>query len=101
VAESAAFKAPGESDGKRWLTYAAGALLIFGMLWFVYRQLTVPVTIKAKDERTITAAPDLLPPPPPPPPPPPEPQEKPPEPTETPARCPCANADGCSPFSRQ
>ena len=84
MADQAAFKAPGESDAKRWVTYVIGGLLILGILWFVYRQLTVPVTIKAKDERTITAAPDLLPPPPPPPPPPPEPQEKPPEPTETP-----------------
>lgn len=92
MAEPAAFKAPGDSEAKRFAIYAVGALLVLGVLWFIYAQLTQPVTIKVKDERTITAAPDLLPPPPPPPPPPPEPVEKPPEPTEAPTPTPEAAA---------
>ncbi|MFM9976625.1 MAG: hypothetical protein ACKVOP_01075 [Sphingomonadaceae bacterium] len=92
MAEPAAFHEPGDSAAKRWAIRIVGGLLILGILWFIYSQLTQPVTIKAKDERTITAAPDLLPPPPPPPPPPPEPIEKPPEPTEAPTPTPEAAA---------
>ncbi len=84
MAETGDFTPEGESDKRQTAYIVAGALLLALLLWFVYDQLTQPVTKKVKTDETVMAAPDLLPPPPPPPPPPPEPQEKPPEPTEAP-----------------
>lgn len=81
---TAAFHDPGDNPTRRILTYVGGGLLLLAALWFIYSTLTTPVNRRVDPDRTVTAAPDLLPPPPPPPPPPPEPVETPPEPTETP-----------------
>lgn len=71
----------------------AGAVLLAAFGWFVWTQLTQPITRKVREEQAIVAIvpPDLPPPPPPPPPP----EVKPPEPTEqqvTPAPVPQAAA---------
>ena len=86
-----AFVAPGDNAGQRVAKIVGVALTIALLLGFIVYQLTRPVTIKVKDDRVITAAPDLLPPPPPPPPPPPQ-QEKPPEPTDAPKPTPAEPA---------
>ncbi|MFM6832660.1 MAG: hypothetical protein ACKOVA_20330, partial [Novosphingobium sp.] len=83
---------PGGGGSSRQTVYTVlGAVLLAALGWFVWIQLTEPVTRKVKEEQAVIAMvqPDLPPPPPPPPPP----EMKPPEPTEqqvTPAPVPQA-----------
>lgn len=69
------------------LPYAIGLLILAGLVWFVYTQITAVGGIRVDNERKSIV--DIIPlPPPPPPPPPPEVKEKPPEPTEQPQPAP-------------
>lgn len=80
MSELAAFTEQRGGGARRALAIAAGLILLLGLGYFVYRQMTAIQGVGV--EAPPTTAIDMLPPPPPPPPPPPEPQEKPPEPTE-------------------
>ncbi|MDT0508416.1 TonB family protein [Novosphingobium sp. MMS21-SN21R] len=86
---------PGGGGGARQTIFIVlGGVLLAGLIWFVWNQLTQPITRKVAEEQQIVAMiePDLPPPPPPPPPP----EVKPPEPTEqqlTPAPVPQAAPD--------
>lgn len=73
---------PGGDVKRRHLVNTAIVIAVLVVLWFAYRELTTPVTIKVKNDQPVIAIQPDLPPPPPPPPPPPQPAEKPPEPTD-------------------
>lgn len=81
MADDAPFQEPRESAIARWGLSGIGLLLLIGIGWFVYVQLTGTLTTRVKDDAPVQMT-DMLPPPPPPPPPPPE--MKPPEPTDAP-----------------
>lgn len=91
MATNPTFQEPGESPVARIALIVGGLLLLFGLVWFVYTQMTGTLTTKVKDDQPVQMSPDLIPPPPPPPPPP-KPEEKPPEPTDAPKPTPEAAA---------
>jgi periplasmic protein TonB len=82
VASSPAFQEPRQSPVLKIALLLGGLLLLIGLAWFIYVQMTGTLTTKVKDDQPVQMSPDLLPPPPPPPPPPPD--VKPPEPTDAP-----------------
>lgn len=93
MATAGTFDPGGGSNARQKVLIVLGAVLLAALGWFIWIQLTQPITRKVEEEKAVFAIvqPDLPPPPPPPPPP----EVKPPEPTEqqvTPAPVPQAAA---------
>lgn len=93
MATADTFDPGGGGNTRQTILIVLGAVLLAALGWFLWVQLTQPITRKVEEDKAIFAVvqPDLPPPPPPPPPP----DVKPPEPTEqqvTPAPVPQAAA---------
>lgn len=81
MANAPEFDSGENSLGRRLVTVLA-VIVLLGLVYFAYRELSAPITRKVKNDEAVLAVQPDLPPPPPPPPPPPQPQQKPPEPSD-------------------
>jgi TonB family protein len=80
MASPGTFPDPDSGGARRWLPLAIGVVVVLGIAWFLYGQLTATTGVKVEAPSPLAI--QMVPPPPPPPPPPPvqhppEPQDKP------------------------